>query len=154
MAYSWIICSPDMGPFLGQPGDFDPFDIEAAMRVNPSYRLANCSDVTIHAGEILYYPTGWWHATKVLDDYSIGVAGRTVTAHNYKKVYQSLKNSCQNPRSPDPSTTFAGASPNLSTENCKAVKKCYKAWKRKWRRKKKRVPATGTESANDPHDLL
>ena len=40
---------------------------------------AYCADVTVAAGELLYYPTYWWHQTRCLDTPTIGLTGDDAT---------------------------------------------------------------------------
>ena len=44
----------------------------------------------LEAGQSLYYPPRWWHATQNLESETIGVAGRVVSRANVAAVFAEI----------------------------------------------------------------
>ena len=78
-------------------------------------------------GEVIYYPSHYWHQTLNLDRPCISMAGRRVDQNNKDEVYGELKQRCQHP-GPDITKQWPGAAPNLSNRMCKNIGKCHKLW--------------------------
>ena len=121
----WALCDPARlraGESLGEAGSFDAFTTE---------RLPSaCGIVTAHAGDLLVYPSRWWHQTRVPSGsgLSIGLAGRWVNAANWLDVAQSFESTC-NSGAPDLSLEFEGATPSPSDAVCAGVReRCAPLW--------------------------
>jgi len=122
----WFLCSPDQAPYLYGPGVVDAF--KANLTRFPLFAHARCIHDVVKAGEILYYPSNWWHQTLNLHFPTVGLAGRAVTKYNFRGVREHLLNKCKS-KDPDLSLTYPGASPNPSPEVCKSIQKCYQLWR-------------------------
>ncbi len=122
----WKICTPASHDVMYRAGDVDTFfpDYESY----PNFRAADCADVVVHPGEVVYYPSHFWHQTLNLDRPCVSMAGRRIDENNMHEVYSELKHRCKHP-GPDITKQWPGAAPNLSKRNCKAIKKCFKMWK-------------------------
>lgn len=59
----------------------DPYNVDPAMF--PDVARADPTHITIGAGETLFLPAGWWHATRITEP-SIAIAESTLDAFNWK----------------------------------------------------------------------
>lgn len=125
----FVLCAPDQAPYLYQPGDLDVF--EPDLQRFPLFKQANCTELLLNPGEIVYYPNGWFHMTKVIDPLNFGLTGRAVNSYNYMDFYRQLKHNCDFPGK-DISKEYEGASPNLHEANCRSLKRCRKAWRKRF----------------------
>lgn len=116
----WTVCGPDQRANMYAPGDIDVYDVD--LKRFPLFAKAKCTRTIAHPGEVLYYPTGWWHQTDNLDSDTIGLAARRVDRHNYKRVYNELVHKCENP-APDITKKWPGAAPPISKTNCESIGK-------------------------------
>ena len=91
------------------------------------FAKANCSDVIVHPGETLFYPSGFWHTTLALDAPTISLQSRIITATNYEIVARDLRQRCAQPL-PDLHHEW---SPNLHSKACAGVAACKALW-RSW----------------------
>lgn len=124
----WLVCKPeheDVLLALQQRGD-DPFAPD--FDKYPELRKAQCRVVRIRPGDIIFYPSNWWHATRNGPWPSISQTGRAVTAHNSEFVYWSLRDKCVRP-GPDASKEFLYAPPNLYSSTCQALPTCRAVWR-------------------------
>jgi len=82
----FVFFSPDQGDFLydGAVDIFNP-DLEKF----PLYANANPVEVILEPGEILYFPSRWWHQVENLED-SIAVAHNVVDEWNSEIVLQPI----------------------------------------------------------------
>ena len=124
-----IVCAPSEAKYLYRAGDVDTWAPDYDR--TPLFEKANCTDNTIHPGEVLFYPAHWWHHTLNLDRPTIGMAGRHINGWNVDEVYEELRQRCLNP-GPDITKEWPAAAPNLSRRNCAAVHRCVKMWKEIW----------------------
>lgn len=154
----WTLCDPgrvkaDKGESLQGAGFFDTFapgfSIGQRSSKHPDFPHDACARVLAEAGDLLIYPSRWWHQTRVppqsqslpLDHpnrgISIGLAGRWVNKINYREIAAAIETKC-NSNSPDISLQFKGAAPNPTKEVCRAVKEdCMKAWEKQFETSKK-----------------
>lgn len=84
-----IIFSPENSPYLYARDDFenqstipDPFNVDLAKF--PEFVHAQPMYLTVHEGETLFLPAGWWHATK-MNHPSIAIAESTLDRFNWDK---------------------------------------------------------------------
>lgn len=94
----------------------------------PKYKQADCKQFNVNPGEVIYYPSHYWHQTLNLDRPCISMAGRRIDGNNAHEVYGELQQRCANP-GPDITKQWPGAAPNLSKRMCKNIGKCYELWK-------------------------
>ncbi len=126
----WAVCHPDDEHLFPGAGLWDPFNpkYEEIEREFPNFRSARCGFADVSPGEVLLYPSNYWHATLNLDYPCIGIAGRTVTALNYNGVFEHLRRECESPR-PDASQNYFGGSENLYSDMCDTVlPRCLAVW--------------------------
>ena len=121
----------------GEPQRLDAFAPD--LRRFPAFAKANCSDVTLQPGEILFYPSGVWHQTMALDTPTLSVQRRVVTHSNYRAFAAQLRGKCRRPVR-DLHPLWA---PNLDAQNCAAVDACEALWA-KWFRRGEAHPAERT----------
>jgi len=122
----WFLCSPDQAQFLYGPGIVDAFHPDLTRF--PLFQHAQCIQDTVRAGELVYYPSNWWHQTLNMHFPTVGLAGRAVSKYNFRGVREHLQKKCKS-KDPDLSLTYPGASPNPSPEVCKSIQKCYQLWR-------------------------
>lgn len=144
----WTLCDParlGAGESLGSPGGYDTFafDFEAAGGdgVPAAFPRRACARVTAEAGDILVYPSRWWHQTRVPEQaalppshpnarLSIGLAGRWVNRNNYAELAAAFDAVCKSGRD-DISLAYRGATPNPTPEVCALVQtSCLPTWER------------------------
>ena len=108
----WHLCSPDQGHLMYGRGGVDVFDPDYAS--SPLFASADCFDDTVQAGEMVFYPGGWWHATQTLgadaggkkggqdrDDaaaggrYSVSLSALIVDEHNWGAVSGTFGEECE-----------------------------------------------------------
>jgi hypothetical protein len=126
----WAVCHPEDDHLFPRAGEWDPFNpsFDDWAAEYPKMREARCGFADVSPGEVLLYPSNYWHATLNLDYPCIGIAGRTVTALNYKGIFEHLRNECNSPR-PDASEHYFGASENLYSDMCDTVlPRCLAVW--------------------------
>lgn len=121
----WTLCRPQH-EYMYSAGDVDTFSPD--LERYPLFKNADCADLTVHPGEVMYYPSHYWHQTLNLDRPCVSMAGRRVDGYNADEVYGELQQRCRNP-GPNVAKQWPGAAPILSKRNCKAVHKCYDLWK-------------------------
>lgn len=141
----FVLCAPDQKPYLYSPGDINVFNPDYARF--PEFRKAKCSDILLHPGDVLYYPNGYYHMTKVVDEWNVGITGRAINEWNYEDFFLQLKDDCENPGR-DVSLEYPGASQNLYKPACDVIDTCRAAWHRKYtlkRRPRKPVPQSAVK---------
>ena len=86
----WAVCHPEDDHLFPGAGLWDPFapNYDEFRTSHPRMREARCGFADVQPGEVLLYPSNYWHGTLNLDYPTIGIAGRTVTAVNYRGVYE------------------------------------------------------------------
>lgn len=148
----WMLCDPGRvgpGQTLGAAGDFDTFakgfELGKRSHNGPYARFPHqaCARITAQPGDVLVYPSRWWHQTRVpaQEDLpaghpnhklSFGLAGRWVNRVNYAEIAAAVEAKCRS-NAPDISLQFKGAAPNPSAEVCELVRsKCMKAWSKQF----------------------
>jgi hypothetical protein len=121
----WHICSPKSTHLIYGPGEI--FTHEVDYNRHPLYAEAECGELITAPGEILYYPSEWWHNTLSLDTETISVATRYVDTKHYNAVWDALKWKCANPGN-DIRKQWPGAAPPIQTEVCEALDGCLRLW--------------------------
>ena len=112
------------------------------------FAKAHCGDVTVGPGEIIYYPSYWWHQTQCLDTPTVGMTGLMVGVEEdrrdlrFSRVHEQFKNDlrfkCKKCWKMDGSTErtcddisekWPGAAPPPSFDWChNYLDDCYKLW--------------------------
>ena len=59
----------------------------------------SCTEVTLSAGESVYYPGGWWHRTSVLEPWTVSISRRLITPSNAADVSAAVATFCDEARS-------------------------------------------------------
>ncbi len=125
----WTLCKPDPEmKHMSNAGVIDTFGSQEHLDQFPRYKNADCKQFDVHPGEVIYYPSHYWHQTLNLDRPCISMAGRRVDGNNAHEVYGELQHRCKYP-GPDITKQWPGAAPNLSKRMCKNIGKCYEIWK-------------------------
>ena len=125
----WTVCAPFEADRLYRAGEVDTFNVDENRF--PLFKGAQCTLTTVKPGEVLYYPTGWWHQTDNLDTDTIGLAARRVDRHNYHRVFSEMTRKCENPAE-DITKKWPGAAPPISLTNCASIGKCYEIWRKEF----------------------
>ena len=64
----WTLCVPDPHmKHMSNAGVIDTFGSEEHLDQFPRYKDADCSQFDVHPGEVIYYPSHYWHQTLNLD---------------------------------------------------------------------------------------
>jgi hypothetical protein len=115
-AKKWHLCGPEQTPFLYEAGKVDLFTPDYA--AFPLLRNATCYEVTVQAGEMLYYPHDYWHQTLNLETPSIALSSTLLTPYSYAHTVEELRREC------------AGAGRIFPPQEamCAALEECYRAW--------------------------
>ena len=125
----WTLCKPDPHmKYMENAGIIDTFGSKEHLSNFPKYAQADCSQFNVHPGEVIYYPSHYWHQTLNLDRPCISMAGRRVDGNNANEVHGELQQRCAHP-GPDITKQWPGAAPNLSKRMCKNIDKCHHLWK-------------------------
>jgi len=90
----WHLCSDANTPYLYKAGDVDMFSVDYDRY--PLVLRAECYEVVLNEGEMLYYPSDFWHQTVNLDTPSIAISSTLVTPMNYMHVKHVLLEQCYN----------------------------------------------------------
>lgn len=139
----WTLCPNTESQYLDT--SINTFD-ESHHR-NPRFARALCGQVTVHAGELVYYPAYWWHHTLQLDTPSIAYTGALVGIEAdradlrnrkvHRQFYDDLQFKCRKCWTPgqkdrhcdDISQQWPGAAPPPLRAVCdEYLPKCYKLW--------------------------
>ena len=112
----WHLCAPTENDFLYKAGDIDTFNPDYYRF--PRFKKAKCIQTIMNPGDVLYYPTNYWHQTINLDTPSISLTGTMVGDQNYEAVAKEIKAECSGR-----GTIFT---PNL--EMCSMLDKCFELW--------------------------
>jgi hypothetical protein len=83
----WILCPYDQNHLLSE--ELYTFRPDYRSHTGQNFAKAFCGDVTVHPGEIVYYPSYWWHQTKNLDTPTIGLTGLMVPSPRHDDHDQS-----------------------------------------------------------------
>eukprot|EP01031_Cornospumella_fuschlensis_P043618 gene43618-53343_t len=112
----WHLCDSSQSPYLYEAGDVDMFcpDYETY----PLVEQALCSEVVVHAGDLLFYPHDYWHQTHNLDTPSIAISSSVITQKGLPGLLRELQKECDGAR-----RIF------VPTESfCANIQLCGKAW--------------------------
>lgn len=90
----WHLCSPEMSPFMYNPGEVDMFNVDYS--THPLVLNASCYEVELQPGEMLYYPADFWHQTLNIGTPSIALSSTLVTPLNNQHVITELQKECTN----------------------------------------------------------
>jgi hypothetical protein len=121
----WVLCHPDSRRLST---DVDLFAQEAPPAVADAAQHDRCGVITLHPGEILLYPAGWWHQTLSLDTPTISLAHRVVDVRRWSSMAAYWRMACRNPGI-DVEKDFPGAAPLLKPAVCDAIDGCEDAWR-------------------------
>ena len=121
----WVLCHPDSRRLST---DVDLFAQEAPPAVADAAQHDRCGVITLHPGEILLYPAGWWHQTLSLDTPTISLAHRVVDVRRWSSMAAYWRMACRNPGI-DVEKDFPGAAPLLKPAVCGAIDGCEDAWR-------------------------
>ncbi len=56
--------------------------------------LCRCLAAQVHPGEVLFYPSEYWHQTLTISDYSVSMTGTLVDSHCFEDVKKELDKKC------------------------------------------------------------
>jgi hypothetical protein len=123
----WIICPPEASADLYANSHMSPIDgFNPDVASYPLFAKANCSDVVANPGDVLYYPSHWFHQTLNLDPITVGVAGRHINVHNYRAVHTYFKKHCSTVQRKVPNA------PPLEPTTCSRLDSCLVEWRKIW----------------------
>ena len=93
----WHLCSPaNDAVFEAKGGDrVEENMFKPDYAANPALLDADCYVDTAEAGEVLYYPRGYWHQTINVDTRVVAITGTLVDANNYDTVALMLDKDCE-----------------------------------------------------------
>lgn len=129
---AWVVCPYSQGHLLHN--ELHAWDPDYTRF--PNFKKAVCGRVIAAPGELLYYPAYWWHTTKILDPYAVGVTGlmvgvesqrRDIGEQVHRQFHKDLQRKCANPGE-DISLKWPGAAPPISPGACAALNDCLKLW--------------------------
>jgi hypothetical protein len=64
----WTLCEPDLEMRnMENAGVIDTFGTQEHLSQFPKYKKADCAQFDVHPGEVIYYPSHFWHQTLNLD---------------------------------------------------------------------------------------
>jgi hypothetical protein len=115
-AKKWHLCGPEQTPFMYEAGKIDLFAPDYASF--PLLRNATCYEVTVQAGEMLYYPHDYWHQTVNLETPSIALSSTLLTPYSYAQTAEELRRECAG----------AGRIFPPQQDMCDVMEKCYSVW--------------------------
>ena len=122
----WFVCPPEVGArYIRRAGSTDAFGDPAQFSRDFVAAEKLCmEDVTV-PGDILFYPSKYWHQTDNLEDDTVTLAVRRVDKHNYHRVAQELVEKCSginyNSMDTDISRKWPGAQPPPSRSMCRSI---------------------------------
>jgi hypothetical protein len=115
-AKKWHLCGPEQTPFMYEAGKIDLFAPDYLS--HPLLREATCYEVTVQAGEMLYYPHDYWHQTVNLETPSIALSSTLLTPYSYAHTIDELRRECAG----------AGRIFPPQADMCAALQECYSVW--------------------------
>lgn len=87
----WFVCSPEVAArYIRRAGSTDAFGDPAHFSQDFIEAEKFCMEDVTHAGDILFYPSNYWHQTDNLDDDTVTLAVRRIDKHNYQRFAQEL----------------------------------------------------------------
>jgi hypothetical protein len=100
-------------------------------RINYDYlEPLACYESVVAAGDVIYYPAGWWHQTLNLDDLNVAISSSLLSRRDLDNFIAEIKRECENVVDIDQAVTakrYLQLSPNyqfspqfcsLLSENC------------------------------------
>uniref|UniRef100_A0A7S2STA4 JmjC domain-containing protein n=1 Tax=Rhizochromulina marina TaxID=1034831 RepID=A0A7S2STA4_9STRA len=88
----WHLCSPDHTSILQERGRIDVFAPDYAS--HPEMLSARCLQGTVQPGEMVFYPSWWWHSTRTLDTPTISVSALMADPVNPSAFTEALRRDC------------------------------------------------------------
>jgi len=86
----WHICSDELNdPYMYEAGDVDWFNPDYV--THPLALNAECLQVDVSPGEMIYYPQNYWHQTINLEFPTISLTGSLVTKDNWELMSTKLQ---------------------------------------------------------------
>jgi len=91
-----------------------------------------CFEDVVHEGEVVFYPSKFYHMTAVVDQPCLSYTGTQLDPVNYRSIMDSLHGEC----------VYEKHNYRFSGMLCDALDKCYKLWDKKFRgnRERKKMP--------------
>jgi hypothetical protein len=114
----WHLCAQNQSHFLYHAGDLDMF-LPDYTRYSLALR-AECYEMIVSAGDLLYYPENYWHQTVNIHTPSIALSSSIITAATFVSLEDGLRKECGGAK-----RVFA-ASPAF----CDRLQYCYQHWNR------------------------
>ena len=88
----WTICEPSFNlSSYDHPDDFNKISSAASSVLKSSSSL--CYEVTVHEGDIIYYPPSYWHQTINIDD-EVSIAISNTVINDQNQLIQFIRNEC------------------------------------------------------------
>jgi len=103
----WHMCGPDQTPYMYGRAGVDVFNPDYDH--SPLFLDADCFDDVVSAGEMVFYPGGWWHATQTLSTPTVSISALSVDPRNRKDFGGAIHEEC----TPSPSRPRPNYSPRL-----------------------------------------
>lgn len=113
----WTLCDPALNQGkLYDPGDVDAFAPDLARF--PRFADSVCYDDVVSRGEMVFYPSNYWHQTLNLQTPTISITGTVVDNNNYESVTEELQAECSHGK----------WKWSLSKRLCDALQDCFDLW--------------------------
>ena len=165
----WVVCPYDQNYLLSE----ELFTLKPDYNTEQGKKFAKafCGEVTVQPGEIIYYPSYWWHQTQCLDSPTVGMTGLMVGVEEdrrdlrFTKVHEQFKfdlefkckkcwkmdGSGSTERSCDDiSLQWPGAAPPPSYDWChNYLDKCFELWDGKTSRDAKMAQTRRSEKKQE-----
>lgn len=77
----WILCPPEDQHLFKEAGRVNTFNPDFSKY--PEAKRARCARTLLYPGDVVYYPSNWWHETRNHGYPTVSLTGRIVTKHNY-----------------------------------------------------------------------
>jgi ribosomal protein L16 Arg81 hydroxylase len=88
----WTICEPSFNlSNYDHTNDLNKISSSSSSSVLKSSSL--CYEVTVHEGDIIYYPPSYWHQTINIDD-EVSIAISNTVIHDQNQLIQFIRNEC------------------------------------------------------------
>ena len=120
----WHICSNNQ-TLLQQydySGKINLFHLN--YKKNKNFKNLICYEIIVRTGDILYYPTNYYHQTLNLETPSLSLSGSILNKYNYYEFKEELKKECRGEGKIFLSSEYR--------ELCEGLESCYLYWDRLW----------------------